>query len=108
MSQIYEIERDLPPVYASELKPLAEGLRFDIPDQPVPPQLPPAGPIREDWDGSVRVLLGRRQGPAQLQPNKRPIKQFIGVVVAVLVLTLIGVLAWWQYNRVGQLIDPGG
>ena len=104
MSQIYEIERDLPPVYANDVErrgaptrrassthPLMDEFLDNLTSQRPPPIQPAVTPTR----------------PVK-QSTKRPIKQLILAVIIVLFLTLAGIASWWQYNRIGQLVDPGG
>lgn len=95
MSQIYEIERDLPPVYAEDAEPRRvlnsaprirrlEELLADPPNQYPRPIQPAIAPKRS---------------------AKKPIKQFVIVVVAILVIALVGVFSWWQYAHATPSAD---
>ena len=95
MSQIYEIERDLPPVYVEDAVPRRalkgaprvrrlEELLADQPSQYPRPIQPATTPK---------------------PPAKKPIKKFIAVMVALLVLASIGVFSWWQYAHATPSAD---
>ena len=90
MSQIYEIERDLPPVYVGDVR--------DNTDRSAPSRRNSfAGPINRNWDGSASGLLGRDVKPLQpaatpkqpaKRPTKRPPRQWVWRVIGL--VSLIG------------------
>lgn len=85
MSQIFEIERDLPPVYVDDVEPQ---------------RTPESARLSRLMEAYLADLPSRRPAITSTRPAKKRMKQrtkrFITIMVAILVLTLVGVLAWWQ------------
>ena len=119
-SQVYEIARDLPPVYegkpAQSLSIAAEPrVIFDRSNSPR------TVTTTDDIEQFLGDRLGPRPAPAprtstlgplfptsapkSSPPVQRPAKRIATVVIAVLILTLIGIVAWWQWARIDQLIE---
>ena len=115
-SQVYEIARNLPPVYEGEP---VESLTVSESARSVSSwSIPPSEGTTSD---EIEKFLSSRapqptvmfpRFPAPTHPQPRPVKKrtrrIAEMVTALAVITLIGIIVWWQWVRIGQLIESAG